>query len=66
MQIGVKRPSYGTAGRPYAVFTNNFEVSCPEELIIHYDGKPILPSISKIAADFKTLQLVSVAPIQVN
>lgn len=37
--IGVRRPGYGSNGRPIGVFTNNFVVSSPESLIIHYDGE---------------------------
>ena len=35
--IGVKRPDYGTAGRPIAVLTNNFVVNIPDKIIRHYD-----------------------------
>lgn len=37
--IGVRRPGYGINGRPLNVYTNNFVVSSPESLIIHYDGE---------------------------
>ncbi|RDB19427.1 Protein argonaute-2 [Hypsizygus marmoreus] len=40
--VGVRRPNYGTAGRPLAVFTNNFPTSIPNEIIRHYDA--IIPS----------------------
>lgn len=35
--IGVKRPGFGTAGRPYSVITNNLIVEIPEKIIRHYD-----------------------------
>lgn len=45
--IGVRRPGYGSNGRPIGVFTNNFVVSSPESLIIHYDGESITYLIHK-------------------
>ncbi|KAF8061822.1 argonaute-like protein [Lyophyllum atratum] len=35
--VGVKRPDYGTAGRPIAIQTNSFVTSIPEVIIRHYD-----------------------------
>jgi len=35
--VGVKRPDYGTAGRPLAIVTNSFVISTPEATIRHYD-----------------------------
>lgn len=35
--IGVKRPSFGTAGRPMKVYTNHFPCQIPESVIHHYD-----------------------------
>ncbi|KAL1743740.1 Piwi domain-containing protein [Schizophyllum fasciatum] len=35
--VGVKRPNYGTAGRPLEVIANSFETTLPEGNISHYD-----------------------------
>ena len=35
----VRRPNFGTAGRPYTIQVNSFEVTAPEIFIFHYDGK---------------------------
>ncbi|KAI4526541.1 Piwi-domain-containing protein [Schizophyllum commune Loenen D] len=35
--VGVKRPNFGTAGRPLEVFANSFETSLPDSIIHHYD-----------------------------
>lgn len=35
--IGVRRPGYGTAGKPLKVVTNHFGVTIPEGIIHHYD-----------------------------
>jgi eukaryotic translation initiation factor 2C len=39
--IGVKRPSFGTAGRPMKIYTNHFPCQIPEAVIHHYDGEPL-------------------------
>lgn len=37
--VGVKRPGYGTAGRPITVIANAFETPIPGKIIRHYDGQ---------------------------
>ncbi|KAF9460917.1 argonaute-like protein [Collybia nuda] len=36
--VGVKRPDFGTAGRPIAVHVNAFVTSIPDKVIYHYDA----------------------------
>ncbi len=36
--IGVKRPGFGTSGRPIQVTVNAFEATVTNEIIYHYDG----------------------------
>jgi hypothetical protein len=40
--IGVRRPGFGTAGKPFEVFTNHFACEIPETVIHHYDGNCLL------------------------
>ncbi|KAF7433014.1 hypothetical protein PC9H_004959 [Pleurotus ostreatus] len=46
--VGVKRPSYGTAGRPVTVIANAFETPIPGKIIRHYDviepSEKVLPA----------------------
>ncbi|KAG6829528.1 hypothetical protein H0H92_004265 [Tricholoma furcatifolium] len=35
--IGVRRPDYGSAGKAFTVLTNNFRVTIPGRIIVHYD-----------------------------
>ncbi|KAG6917905.1 hypothetical protein DXG01_000514 [Tephrocybe rancida] len=35
--VGVKRPGYGSGGRPLPIFVNSFATSIPEGIIHHYD-----------------------------
>jgi len=37
--IGVKRPDFGTLGRPLDVYVNSYVTTIPDKIIIHYDGK---------------------------
>ncbi|PCH41081.1 Piwi-domain-containing protein [Wolfiporia cocos MD-104 SS10] len=46
---GVKRTSYGNAGRHITVFTNHFPVEVPDKVIHHYDGV-IHPDEKKLPA----------------
>ena len=39
--IGMKRPGFGTAGRPIPVTTNHFPCVIPEAIIHHYDGNDL-------------------------
>ena len=41
--IGVRKPSYGTEGRGFQVYTNHFAASVTEQTISHYDGMSFLP-----------------------
>lgn len=36
--VGVRRPGYGTGGRPLPIFVNSFATKIPEGIIHHYDG----------------------------
>ncbi|VDC01533.1 unnamed protein product [Peniophora sp. CBMAI 1063] len=36
--VGVKRPGYGSAGRPLTITTNHFATDIPESIIYHYDA----------------------------
>jgi len=36
--VGVKRPDFGTAGKPIPIYVNSFETTIPESFIYHYDG----------------------------
>jgi len=40
--IGVRRPGFGTAGRPITITTNHFPCVIPEAIIHHYDGNDLL------------------------
>ncbi|KNZ81482.1 Protein argonaute-2 [Termitomyces sp. J132] len=35
--VGVKRPGYGTGGRPLPIYVNSFATTIPEGIIHHYD-----------------------------
>ncbi|KAH7914195.1 argonaute-like protein [Hygrophoropsis aurantiaca] len=35
--VGVKRPGFGTAGKPIVVASNFFNISLPDSIIYHYD-----------------------------
>ena len=37
--IGVRRPNFGTSGRPITVYANAFETPLPTSIIHHYDGE---------------------------
>lgn len=37
--VGVRRPDYGTSGRPMQVFVNSFVANIPDGIIYHYDGE---------------------------
>jgi eukaryotic translation initiation factor 2C len=37
--IGVRRPGFGTAGRPLPIIVNSFPTTIPDGIICHYDGK---------------------------
>jgi len=39
--IGVKRPGFGTNGKPLIVTTNHFPCVIPEAIIHHYDGNDL-------------------------
>lgn len=46
--VGVKRPGYGTGGKPLPIFVNSFATTIPEGIIHHYDGMLCLsPPITK-------------------
>jgi eukaryotic translation initiation factor 2C len=36
--VGVKRPDFGTAGKPIPIYVNSFETTTPENFIYHCDG----------------------------
>lgn len=36
--VGVKRPDFGTSGRPLPIVVNSFVTTIPESIIHHYDG----------------------------
>ncbi|EIN10450.1 argonaute-like protein [Punctularia strigosozonata HHB-11173 SS5] len=62
--IGVKRTAFGRAGRPLTVFTNHFEVTIPENVIMHYDvispSEKVLPA--RLNMDIITTLQQVVAP----
>jgi len=37
--VGVKRPDFGTGGRPLDIYVNSFVTTIPEGVIHHYDGQ---------------------------
>jgi eukaryotic translation initiation factor 2C len=37
--VGIKRTSFGRAGRPINILTNHFAVTEPSGTVRHYDGK---------------------------
>ncbi|KAG6909899.1 hypothetical protein DXG01_014713 [Tephrocybe rancida] len=54
--VGVKRPGYGTAGRPLAIVTNSFVAEIPDKIIRHYDAfsSNLHPRINRLL--IKTLE----------
>ncbi|RDB22690.1 Protein argonaute-2 [Hypsizygus marmoreus] len=61
--VGVKRPEFGTAGRPLPIFVNSFVTTIPEGIIHHYDGMSILSSIvTCIDLLFTTISPVVISP----
>ncbi|KAK7042157.1 protein argonaute-2 [Favolaschia claudopus] len=45
--VGVRRPGYGSSGRPIPVYVNSFTVEIPDSTIYHYDviaNDKVLPS----------------------
>jgi eukaryotic translation initiation factor 2C len=40
--VGVKRPDFGSSGKPLGIFVNSFVTTIPESIIHHYDGTFLL------------------------
>ena len=36
--VGVRRPDFGSSGKPLGVYVNSFETKIPDIIIYHYDG----------------------------
>ncbi|KAG6829598.1 hypothetical protein H0H92_004067 [Tricholoma furcatifolium] len=55
--IGVRRPGYGTGGKPVSIWVNSFETTIPEGIIHHYDDLTLAfrPNLVVISPSEKTL-----------
>lgn len=40
--VGVKRPDFGSSGKPLGIFVNSFVTAIPDSIIHHYDGAFLL------------------------